>query len=447
MAIGPIDYSIDTGNPFQGALQGFQSGFGIGNAIQQRQAQLAQQQAQQAAAQQMNAELSAVAANPNASGADYAGLMTRYPQLSENLKRGWDVLNDAQKQEKLNQSSQVYAALQAGKPQIAKDYLQTLSDAATNSGDAKMAAGLNGLIKMIDIDPNSAKASLGMMITAQAGPDKFAEAFGKFGTEQRAQEAAPFVQREAVAKAQSAEEKAKTDAITAKYADSNAVQDLLKKKWDVNKIISDINIDKENARIRAMEASLKHQDNDLKRQELAMKIDEAKTKRDERINERAAEVESARSMMDNMLNTADRILATPKDVIGSAAGPISARVPTLSQDTADLEELVSTLGSQSFIAQIPNIKGMGSLSNDEGKKLEAALQNFSLRQSPERLVANVKEAQRLILKARKNMATRYGIPETGPDRPDAPQQSADFGGGAAAPTQPGTQQRNIVVDF
>ena len=119
-----------------------------------------------------------------------------------------------------------------------------------------------------------------------------------------------------------------------------------------------------------------------------------------------------------MLNTADRILKTPIGVIGSAAGPVSSRMPTLSQDTADFEALVETLGSQSFIAQIPNIKGMGALSNAEGEKLQAALQNFSLRQSPERLLENVKEAQRLVMKARKNMTARSGLPETIPDTPD-----------------------------
>ena len=63
------------------------------------------------------------------------------------------------------------------------------------------------------------------------------------------------------------------------------------------------------------------------------------------------------------------------------------------------------------------MKGLGALSDAEGKKLSAALQNFSLRQSPERLMENVREAQRLLLKARENVARRYGVPETVPDTP------------------------------
>jgi hypothetical protein len=94
-------------------------------------------------------------------------------------------------------------------------------------------------------------------------------------------------------------------------------------------------------------------------------------------------------------------------------------MPTLSEDTSDFESLVETLGSQAFMAQIPNIKGMGALSNAEGEKLQAALQNFNLKQSPKRLMENVREAQRLILKARKNVAARYGMPDKVPGTPEA----------------------------
>jgi len=144
------------------------------------------------------------------------------------------------------------------------------------------------------------------------------------------------------------------------------------------------------------------------------------------VREKVAEVENARATMDNMLNTADRILKTPKSVVGSAAGPVSARMPTISQDTADFEELVTTLGSQSFLAQIPNIKGMGALSNAEGEKLQAALQNFSLRQSPERLLENVREAQRLIMKGRSTLAKRTGMPDSIPDTPAASPSGANI---------------------
>jgi len=42
-----------------------------------------------------------------------------------------------------------------------------------------------------------------------------------------------------------------------------------------------------------------------------------------------------------------------------------------------------------------------------------------LRQSDTQLSTNIKEAQRLMLKARSNLSTRYGVPEVIPDTPQA----------------------------
>ena len=164
---------------------------------------------------------------------------------------------------------------------------------------------------------------------------------------------------------------------------------------------------------------LKGQSNNLKFQELQLKLQDKIAERDAKVGEKAAEVTAGRATIDNMLNTADRVLQTPMSVIGSAAGPISSRAPTLSQDTADFEELLNTLSSQAFMAQIPSLKGMGALSNAEGEKLQSSLQNLSLRQSPERLVENVKEAQRLIMKSRENLSKKFGVPDVTPDTPAA----------------------------
>jgi hypothetical protein len=65
------------------------------------------------------------------------------------------------------------------------------------------------------------------------------------------------------------------------------------------------------------------------------------------------------------------------------------------------------------------MKGLGALTEAEGKKLQSSLQNLSLTQSPEQLTANVREAQRLILKGRKNLADRTGVPQGVPDTPAA----------------------------
>lgn len=409
----PYNYAINIPDPTQSVMSGIQGALGVASM----QAKVAEQQraAEQQAA--LQADLGIVAKNPTPSA--LASIMAKYPQLSEQFKRTYDVLNTEQQQSRLGQATQVYSALQAGKPEVAQQLLTDQATAYRNSGLEKEAKTLDDLGMLIKTSPETAKTSTGLFLASTMGPEKFTETFTKLQTEQRAAERAPSELSEQQAKAQKA-------AVEAKFAESNAVVDLQKKGWDITKIQEDIKIAKENARIAALNASISREGNVLKRQEMGLKLEEMKQKRDEAVRAKVADVESARSSMDNMLNTADRILKTPIGVVESATGPISARMPTLSEDTSDFESLVETLGSQAFMAQIPNIKGMGALSNAEGEKLQAALQNFNLKQSPKRLMENVREAQRLILKARKNVAERAGVPERVPDTPQAAPSSGEI---------------------
>jgi hypothetical protein len=167
-----------------------------------------------------------------------------------------------------------------------------------------------------------------------------------------------------------------------------------------------------------LQAQLTKEDQALKRQELQAKIDEAKRKQSTELQQKVADVEGARFNIDNMLNTADRIMQNPE--LNSVIGTIQGRMPVLLNDQAqDAVALIETLGSQAFLSQIPNVKGMGALSNAEGEKLQNAFQNLGRVQSEKQFKENLKEAQRLLLKARQNVSTRYGVPETVPDTPAA----------------------------
>jgi hypothetical protein len=282
-----------------------------------------------------------------------------------------------------------------------------------------MADKLDMVRNMVLADPNAADLTANFFLRANMDQVKYEEMVGKRGAEERAQELQPSAVRKSEADATTAEAKAK-------YAEPQILADMQEQGWKIEGIKADIGYKRAQTQIAAMNAALGRENNDLKRQELQVKINEVVSKQESAIREKTAEIESARTNMDNMLNTADRILNTPISVIGAAAGPVSSRIPTTRQSTADFESLIETLQSQSFLAQIPNIKGMGALSNAEGAKLEAALQSFSLKQSPERLIENVKEAQRLIKKGRANLAARYGVPESEPDRPAAQQNSSDI---------------------
>jgi len=321
-------------------------------------------------------------------------------------------MNKDKQENTLKFSGQVLSAFNSGSPQVGVQLLKDRAEAERNAGQEDQAKAYDTWAQIAEANPQAAMKSMGIMVAQVPGGDKVIESVTKIGQESRAEAKAPAELKEAIAKAEKA-------AVDAKYAESTAVQEIEKRGWDIKKLQSDIQINKENARIAAINAAISKEGNQIKRQELSLKRDEMNQKRDDVIRAKTSEIESAGGDMDNFLNTADRVLKTPMSVIGSAAGPISARMPTLSQDTADFEALVETMSSQAFMSQIPKMKGTGALSEKEGDKLQSSLQNLSLKQSPERLVENVKEAQRLILKARKNLADKYGVPESVPDTPQA----------------------------
>ncbi|MNO63654.1 hypothetical protein D3C76_543630 [compost metagenome] len=392
---GPIDYlgAMPQVNLGQSLLSGLQAGAAL-REVKDR--NLAEDRAAQ-----YSADLQNTFANPTAQ--NFAALRLKYPEQSEAIGQGWKDLSEAQKGEEFGSGIRVYQALKNNNPDAANRVLDEQITAMENSGQD--ATDLRNIKDSIARDPRATSNQVAFYLSS-VDPDRWK----KMMDEQRTAEAAPYELSEKQSKAQKA-------AVDSKYAESKAAQDLAKGGWDIAKLQNDINVSRQNTAIAAMNASLAREQNDLKRQELQQKIDDAQAKRDMATNELAANIESGRSSIDNMLSTADRVLQTPAGVVESATGPISSKLPTASQDTADFEELVNTLGSQAFMAQIPNLKGMGALSNAEGEKLQSSLQNLSLRQSRSQLLQNVQESQRLMKKARENLARRYGVPETIPDRP------------------------------
>jgi hypothetical protein len=406
-------------------------------------AQRRQQEQAQEVKQQFATDLQA--AQNDGTQKAWLGMIAKYPQFREafgDVRKG---VGEDRINNEFTQGFEISNALENNAPEVAAQRVETIIAAKKNAGEPTkiyedvLTSLQNGNIKgaqsgvnfaLTAIDPDRFEKSVKAKTTATKAPEELrtavAAADKAVADATTAQATATNAPEKAAADAAKATADAQKAAVAAKFAESNAVIDLEKKGWDITKIQNDIDIAKQNSRIAAMNAATSREGNSLKRQENELKLREMIDKRDTAVREKVSEIENARSTMDNMLNTADRILKTPKNVVGSAAGPISARMPTLTQDTADFEALVETLGSQSFLAQIPNIKGMGALSNAEGEKLQAALQNFSLKQSPERLLENVKEAQRLILKGRATLAKRSGLPESIPDTPSVQTSPGDI---------------------
>ena len=418
---GPINYmaampQVDLG---QSLLEGLK----LGSGIRQMREQRAETQRAEEARVQYAKDLQATLDNPTPQA--FAALSAKYPQQREAFKQSWEMLNKDQQDSEFLAGSQAFNAIRSGNVQVAKDLIDQRIVAMENSGQPTQK--MQVIRQALEGDPKAVQSQLGLVLSA-VDPDRWM----KFATGSTALEKAGAELTESQAKAQSA-------AVAAKFAESNAALDLQKKGWDITKIQEDIKIAKQNAGIAALNAQIAREGNDLKRRELQLKVQEMEQKRDEAVRGKVAEASTAAAQADNLLNTVEKALSmsvTGRDKAGkptgftgtitSATGPISSRMPTLSQDVADFEETINTLGSQITMSRIGEMKG--ALSDKDLATLQSSLQSLSLRQSPQQLVNNLLEVQRLTQKARKNTMDKFGAPATlsVPDTPAAQPSPAEI---------------------
>lgn len=434
----PINYAGMTPAPdfAQSIGQGLQIGAGF-QQLQQRRAELEKAQLAAQRTAQFRSEV-----GPALQAGDPAALVQlfgKYPDFGDQIKQASGFLNDADENNKKTTSATVYNGLQSGNVDIAKKALESRVNYLTKiGGNADEWKGALDALNSGDPDKIGQVKQQATLMHALYNPTAV-KAIGEIRKDEREQALQPAVLRTAIAGAGKAEADAATAAVKAKYADSQALQDLEKTGWDIKKIKADIDIARESNRIAAMNAAANRESNGLKRQELQLKLQDAVTARDEKIRGKVADVEAGASNIDNMLNTIVRIQKNPR--LNSVIGAIEGRIPAITNDeSADAIALIETLGSQAFLSQIPNIKGMGALSNAEGEKLQAAFQNLSRKQSEKQFKETLSEATRLLNKGRSTLEKRYGVPLGSPDTPAAVPRPG-------TPASPASPVKNITVDY
>lgn len=231
MATGPINYLAAM--PQDDFLSGLAGGLKFGAGLRQMQSEAEAQQFRLQQQQQMQSDLSALAANPAATGRDYAAMMTRYPALSENLKRAWDAQSADQQQGSLSTLAQVTAALHAGRPEVGAQVMRDQATALRNSGDVQGAKTMEDMARLSELDPDVARMQAGLMAAAIPGGDKILNGLTGMRAEQRAAELQPFKRRQEEAGARKAESEATIKGVEAGAAPEQQRLDLLKLGADI----------------------------------------------------------------------------------------------------------------------------------------------------------------------------------------------------------------------
>jgi hypothetical protein len=188
--VSPINYMLDVRNPIEEALRGYSLGradieqrqqmqereqmMGLRQAQESRAAsQFEQQRAATAAAQEraeaMRAALVGLAENPGATAEDYGRLMMQYPEISQDLQRGWNMISEPRQQTLLREMAQIYSAIDTDNIDIARNLLNERIEASRNSGREEDARQAEFILQTMEVDPRVAKTTLGISLRALGG--------------------------------------------------------------------------------------------------------------------------------------------------------------------------------------------------------------------------------------------------------------------------------------
>lgn len=138
---------------------------------------------------------------------------------------------------------------------------------------------------------------------------------------------------------------------------------------------------------------------------------EAKGSKDEKNSQRAAALETA----DRAIITAEELINHPGLESATGIGSVFATAP--GSPAADFETALESFQSQVFLNQVEKMRGMGTLTEAEGKKIAAALGSLSLKQSDAQLKKNLQIISDIFKEGKKRTRIKYGMTD--------PNQQAD----------------------
>lgn len=355
--MSPIDYSTDVQSPFQAALQGYQSGA----VIRQDQAQQQQQAVQLQAAQAQQKALQAFIKNPNRTAEDYSNAILALPGYREQLDASWKTLNSAQQQSLLDTTSQVYAALNSGKPEIAAGILNKQADAIEASGGSQRDIQANrDLARVALTDKDFAKAKAFAMLSALPGGDKF------------------IANITALNKAPADQRKAEADATTAEVAAGNAPT---KAGLDNEKAAQEIKTAEAQRKVADLNVQIAQANSETQRGQLILERDKWQAEVDKAKGSQGQGAQDKIDTISQTLDTVKSVLNHPGLSKGTGAGG-DFMAWFNGSDAADFRAQVDTLKSQQFLSSVAGMKGTGALSDAEGARLERAIASLDTRQSP-----------------------------------------------------------------
>lgn len=177
-------------------------------------------------------------------------------------------------------------------------------------------------------------------------------------------------------------------------------------KIDAKKI--DQQLRAEELSIKRNENKIKNERDYLKSEQLQQKIDTSKSKISQINKDKIADYEDSISTIDATIDTVNRLLSD-KEGLENAAG-WQSNFPTAGGGrAAGFEATLETLKSQAFLSQVKQLKGMGALSENEGKKLSSAVGALDISMSDKMLSDELGRIKKTLDTAKAKLASRAPI--------------------------------------
>jgi len=362
------DYYVPTENPLQGFLQGFQGGAGI-REIQTK------QQAQQLALSQTEQQkqlLSQLASNPNATGDDYAKVITQLPQLAEPLSKAWTAKNSAQQQTVASDLLQVGAALKSNQPQTAIDFLTRRADAMEQSAGAPTpeSEAMRAKAQAVGKSPTFVLGLIQASLAANPSGKDAAATLAAFGSEQRAQDQAPADLLKKQADATSAAAKAGAAPQTEALGLAKTAQEIQKSKDDT--------------RIAELNTQIGQANSETSRGQLVLERDKLVQAQQQKTQDQGSATQDAYDSATALLDQIKGVATHPGLNGGTGTmGGINAFFN--SSDSNDFRKAVNGLKAPVFLNELSKLKAagvtLGAVTEAEGAKLESRIANLDVDQS------------------------------------------------------------------
>lgn len=165
------------------------------------------------------------------------------------------------------------------------------------------------------------------------------------------------------------------------------------------------------AQIAQMNAALRGANSDVQRQLIEQRIEDLKVKADEKQATLQSQAQGKVAAFDSALDTLNVISTHPgkKSVVGALTGGVASMIP--GTDAAGFSSQLETFKAQTFIPQVAALKGMGALSDAEGKKLTAAVGALDPKMKQKEFDAQVVKIKTSLEDAKQRALNMPGMPK------------------------------------